>query len=295
VQKFFAAFFQKSRPFCILHGGTQAMLRLTLLSALVPLILAAGLAHAQAVQRDIPYGTAPSEVLDFYASPRNPAPLVVFVHGGGWSKGDKKGSRHLADALRDEGYAVASIDYRLLGTGATIRDQALEVMQASEFLLSHASQFGIDARRFALMGHSAGGHLVALVGADPVYAHEAGLDFGKLAVVVALDGVFNLALPTEMRHMQAPADGQGWKPISPIDRLDTPPPHPAFCLVHEDEVPRFTSQADAFAAALQAHGITETEGVSPGLNHVQLVTRFNDPSTATEGLVTGCLRRFLGP
>jgi acetyl esterase/lipase len=259
------------------------------------LILAAGAAHAQAVQRDIPYGPGPDEMLDFYGSSQAPAPLVVFVHGGGWAKGDKKGGWRLAEALRGQGYAVASINYRLLGTGATIRDQALEVMQASQFLLTHASQFGIDPRRFALLGHSAGGHLVALVGADSAYAHEAGVDFGKLAVVVALDGVFDLALPTEMRHMPAPADGQGWKALSPIYRIDSPSPRPAFCLVHEDEVPRFISQADAFAAALQAHGITETEGVSPGLNHVQLVTRFNDPSTATEGLVTACLHRFLGP
>jgi acetyl esterase/lipase len=279
-QKFFGSFFQKRTAF---------------LAACLKLFLSSGAAHAQVMQRDIPYGPAPEQMLDYYKPAASPAPLIVFVHGGGWSKGGKQGGHRVAEVLRNDGYAVASINYRLLGPGITIQDQAADVAHASEFLLSHAREFGIDPRHFALVGHSAGGHLVALVGADASYAGDAGLDFGKLSVVIAMDGVFNLDLPQDARNFRGKieTDDRSLQAVSPIDRLDAPGLRPAFCLIHENTQPRFVAQADAFAAALHAHGDTEDEEVSPGLSHVELVTRFPDASTATSHLVTECLKKFL--
>jgi acetyl esterase/lipase len=236
-------------------------------------------------------------MLDFYKPAASPASLVVFVHGGGWSKGGKQGGHRVAMVLRNEGYAVASINYRLLGPGITIQDQASDVAHASAFLLSHAEEFGIDPRHFGLLGHSAGGHLVALVAADASYARDSGLDFRKLSVAGALDGVFNLDLPQDARAFRGKIDidERSLQAVSPIDRLDAPGVRPAFCLIHENTQPRFVAQADAFAAALHAHGDREEEDVSPGLSHVELVTRFPDPSTVTAHLVIGCLKRYLQP
>jgi acetyl esterase/lipase len=279
----------------MLQEGRTAFLKKRSKKLLIMALFFSCSASAQVMQRDIPYGPAPEQMLDFYKPAASPAPLVVFVHGGGWSKGGKQGGRRVAEVLRNEGYAVASINYRLLGPGITIQDQASDVAHASEFLMSHDQQFGIDPRHFALVGHSAGGHLVALVAADASYARDAGLDFSKLSVVVAMDGVFNLDLPQDARNFRGKidTDDRSLQAVSPIDRLDAPGPRPAFCLVHEDTQPRFVAQADAFAAALTAHGDKEDEEVSPGLSHVELVTRFPDATTATARLVSDCLKRFL--
>jgi len=257
-------------------------------------MLACGVAHAQEVRRDIAYGPAAEQVMDLYPASHAPAPLVVFVHGGGWAGGTKNAGSRLASVLRGDGYTVASIGYRLLRPGTTIQDQASDVAHATAFILARAGAFGVNPQHVALVGHSAGGHLVALVGADPSYLRAAGVGPAEVSVVVPMDGVFDLDRPEEISGMRgvAATDEQGWKVLSPIDQLGTAAPRPAFCIVHEDRVPRFTVQADAFVAALRAHHMTEDEEVAPGMNHGAMVFRFDDPSTPIAGLVLQCLRRF---
>jgi len=258
------------------------------------LMLACGAARGQDIQSAIAYGPAAEQVMDLYPAARKPAPLVVFVHGGGWSGGTKNAGRRLASVLSRDGYTVASIGYRLLRPGTTIQDQASDVAKAIAFILARAGAFGVNPKHMALAGHSAGGHLVALVGADSSYLRAAGLDPAVVSVVVPIDGVFDLDRPEEIRRMVGQvANGEaGWKTLSPIDQLATPEKRPAFCVVHEDRVPRFVSQADAFVAALRAHHVEADEEVAPGLTHGDMVFRFDDPSTPTAGLVLGCLRRF---
>jgi acetyl esterase/lipase len=253
-----------------------------------------GSARAQDIQRDIPYGPDPQQVMDLYPAAQAPAPLVVFVHGGGWTGGTKNAGRRVASVLSRDGYTVATIGYRLLREGTTIQDQAADVAHAIAFILAHAGTFGVKPQHFALVGHSAGGHLVALVGADPSYLRAAGVDPDRLSVVVTMDGVFDLDRPEERRHLPGTAatSEQDWRALSPIDQLDTAAKRPAFCIVHEDRVPRFVFQAQAFVAALRAHHIGEDEKVAPGLTHGALVFRFDDPSTPTAGLVVQCLRQF---
>jgi arylformamidase len=262
------------------------------------LLLSAGIAHAEQVKTNIAYGPdVPSQMLDLYRPLKQPAPLVVYVHGGDWSGGGKGGANRIAHALNAEGFAVAGIDYRLL-PGASIQDEAADVARATAFLMAHAYQYGIDPRRFALAGHSSGGHLVALVGTDPSYARQAGLDISRLSLVIPLDGVFDLATPFEMRRMKNKVnyDEHVWQSLSPIDHLQSNQGKggPAFCLLHEDEEPRFISQADSFAAALRTHGRLVEEDVVPGLTHVELAGRFDDPSQPTARIVVNCLKHFLG-
>jgi arylformamidase len=104
------------------------------------------------------YGSETAHRLDFYrADAPGRAPLVVFVHGGGWSRGDKRNAtgfekiRH----LRERGYHFASIDYRLV-PAATVEQQAGDVALALAWLRKEADALRIDATRIVLMGHSAG-------------------------------------------------------------------------------------------------------------------------------------------
>lgn len=88
-------------------------------------------------------------------------PLVVWVHGGGWKGGDKKGGPFRA--LLNSGFAVASINYRLSGE-AKWPAQYDDCQSALTFLRKHASEYDIDAKRIGLWGGSAGGHLVLMLG-----------------------------------------------------------------------------------------------------------------------------------
>ena len=95
-----------------------------------------------------------------------PRPAVVVVHGGGWLNGDKTKFHALAQALAQRGYVAAAIEYRLGGEAlfpAAIHD----CNAATRWLRANAERLGIDAKRIAAVGGSAGGHLVGLMAAAP--------------------------------------------------------------------------------------------------------------------------------
>lgn len=151
------------------------------------------------------YGADPAQSLSFWHARgvSGPAPLIVYVHGGGWSRGSKDNAtgRWKVEHFPGEGYAFATIDYRLV-PGATVEDEAADVAHALKALLDRAAALGIDRTRVVLMGHSAGAHLVALVGTDERYLRAAGLSFGTLAGVIPIDGAA-YDVPAQM------ADGPG--------------------------------------------------------------------------------------
>ena len=93
-------------------------------------------------------------------------PLVVFIHGGGWEHGDKAGDSLNPNNLQLlwDGYAMASVNYRL-APGAIWPAQIEDCKAAIRWLRVHADQYGYDASRIAVMGESAGGQLVAMLGA----------------------------------------------------------------------------------------------------------------------------------
>ena len=118
------------------------------------------------VLRDLEYAQVKgvSLKLDLYrpaAKPAAPMPLVIWVHGGGWGKGTKAGCP--VSWLAAKGYAVASLDFRLLPEHpwpAQIEDP----VAALRWLRKEAGKYGYDAERTAAIGGSSGGHVVALWG-----------------------------------------------------------------------------------------------------------------------------------
>ncbi len=119
--------------------------------------------------RDIPYaGTDhPRQRLDLYL-PKEPKgtslPLVVFIHGGAWQSGDKAGGAgRVIPFVRSGECAGASIGYRLSGD-ATWPAQIHDCKAAIRWLRGNAAKHGIDPERIAVIGSSAGGHLVAMLG-----------------------------------------------------------------------------------------------------------------------------------
>jgi acetyl esterase/lipase len=116
--------------------------------------------------RDVPYvpNARRSQMLDVYLPDMAtaPRPLMVWIHGGGWSSGDKSAPPGMGLLLR--GYVVASINYRL-SREAVFPAQIYDCKAAIRFLRSHAREFDIDPARIGVWGCSAGGQLASLLGA----------------------------------------------------------------------------------------------------------------------------------
>jgi acetyl esterase/lipase len=118
------------------------------------------------VMSDIAYASASSaEVLDVWlpSGAAQPYPLVIFVHGGGFSSGDKRDVGPKVAPLLQHGFAVASVNYRLSGE-AHFPAAAQDVKEAVRYLRAHASAHNIDPGRFAIWGESAGANLAVLAG-----------------------------------------------------------------------------------------------------------------------------------
>lgn len=105
---------------------------------------------------DVPYGPHERNVLDFCkADGEGPRPLLVFIHGGGWTGGDKKGNPNRYEPYLNEGISCAAINYRLTPDNplpAPVHDAA----RAIQFLRTKAKEWNIDTSHIALTGGSAG-------------------------------------------------------------------------------------------------------------------------------------------
>lgn len=175
------------------EGGFRACIRSALPKLSDPCRKAIGERGASAPPapgtREIAYGADPKQRLDLLLpTDAKRAPLLLFVHGGGWSIGDKRtGAGVKAAHFTDNGWAFASVNYRLVPQ-ATVEQQAADIAAAIAWARANAAANGLDPDRIVLMGHSAGAHLVALVGTDPRYLAAAGVPIGAVKGVVLLDG-----------------------------------------------------------------------------------------------------------
>jgi acetyl esterase/lipase len=113
----------------------------------------------------VPYGEHKRQVIDFWkAGTKDPAPLLVFIHGGGWMFGDKGAPNNVVDVkkLLDHGISVASINYRLVpqaheaGVKPPLKWPLEDAARSIQFLRSKASEWNIDKARLAASGTSAG-------------------------------------------------------------------------------------------------------------------------------------------
>ncbi len=224
----------------------------------------------------------------YYWRPKKPgSPLVVFVHGGGWKRGDKSDSTgQKASHFLDQGYGFASINYRLVPAN-TVEDEAQDVASALAYLIQQSDTLGFDKTKVVLMGHSAGAHLSALVGTDMQYLKKAGLNPKSLCGVIPLDGAC-YDVPRQiaeggdfMQDTYVQAFGNDrfrQAALSPTHHAAAPN-SPAFLILHVQRVDG-TKQSRALGEALIKAGtkaeVRGFEGV--GLKgHAEINRRLGDP------------------
>ena len=240
---------------------------------------------------DLPYGPDPAHRLDLYL-PRTvtgPTPVVLFLHGGGWSHGDKAPCP--AQSLTEFGFAVASANYRLTPT-APFPAQIYDAKAAIRWLRANGAEHGIDQGRIGVWGVSAGAHLAALLGTTAGLAELEGTVGPHLDRSSAVQAVCDWFGPTDLAHFNddAKAAGLAVKPQwplliaaflggvadhrSPLVPLANPvrtvsAAAPPFLIQHGDRdewVPVGQSRrlADALAAAGVPHTFTVVRGAGHG-------------------------------
>jgi acetyl esterase/lipase len=173
---------------------------------------------------DIAYGKDGKQRLDVYF-PRGGKglPVVVYVHGGEWTKGDKAEVSYKPRWFTESGVVFVSANYRLY-PAAKFPAHAEDVAAAVRWAVDHSAEYGGDPKKIVLMGHSAGCHLVTLVALDPKYLAGVKLAPADLRGVVAWSGgaydlVAKVAEGGSYREHIANAfgpDEAAWRDASPV-------------------------------------------------------------------------------
>jgi len=239
-------------------------------------------------KQEMSYGTDPLQKLDYWKPAAPGSPLVVYVHGGGWKRGSKDlAANEKAAHYLPQGYAFASFGYRLV-PNCKVEDQAQDIADATAYLVKNAENLGFDGKRIVLMGHSAGAHLVALVGTDMRYLKKAGLGPKSLRGVIPLDGACydvprQIAEGGDLMHdtyIQAFGTApERQKALSPTFRAD-PPNAPSFLILHVQRVDG-TAQSQALGEALRKAGSSAVVKGFEGrglVGHAEINRKMGDPS-----------------
>lgn len=268
-----------------------------LLAAATPGVVAQQGAHVlvagPVTSRTLRYGPAPRQSAELFVREKaGRAPLIVYLHGGGWSAGTPRAGSGgaQADHFTGAGYAYATIGYRFVPE-ATVEDQLADVAQGIALL---RQQKGVDPDRIVLLGHSSGGHLAAMLGADPSWLDKAGVPFEAVKAVVLLDPAAIDVPPimaagrgagTVVRYYQ-PAFGDDparQAALSPLHHTEAPNA-PAWLMLHDVNNPLAGMQSEQLSVALVAAGAREATVVPvKDTTHLRLndeIGRPGNPATA---------------
>jgi arylformamidase len=245
---------------------------------------------------DIAYGQDPRQRMDVYlpGKTKNTAsaakvPVIAMVHGGAWMVGNKAMPKvvdnKVAHWVKQKGWIFISVGYRLSPQVDPLV-QARDVATALAKAQAMAAAWGGDSSRFFLMGHSAGAHLVALLGASPALAREAGAQ--PWLGTVALDSAaLDLERIMKARHMRFydrvfGADPVYWRSVSPSHVLASDAaPVLLVCSTQRGDGP--CPQARDFAARATAKGL-RAGVLQQDLTHEQINALLGLPGAYTDAV-----------
>ena len=148
------------------------------------------------------YGDMPGETMDLFPARKGDGSCMMFIHGGYWRSLDKKDFSFLAPAWVDAGVSLAVVNYDLCPK-VTMEEIVRQMLRASRWLWLHAEDYGMDQDRLYVGGHSAGGHLAAMMMCAqwPAFDRRLPKDLWKGAL--AISGVYDLRPLVEVDFLQA--------------------------------------------------------------------------------------------
>ena len=233
------------------------------------------------VERDISYGPHRLNKLDLYmwtGGKDQTRPVMVFIHGGGWRGGNKMNVRAKPYRFVHEGYLFVSINYRL-SPEVQHPEHALDVARALAWVHENIRDYGGDPDRMYIMGHSAGGHLAAIVATDESLLGTYGLDLTAIKGVVLLEGAaydIPLQIPDadpKLKDMCLETfgdDEQAWKDASPVNHIEPDKGIPPFLAIHAGNNKSSRRQAEKLVEVLHDADVPATISHAPNKGHVSL-------------------------
>lgn len=230
------------------------------------------------VHRDLFYTEAKDKLqsLDLYSPPEGKDhPVIVWIHGGGWSKGDKASLQQKPQAFVDQGFVLVSVNYRLV-PAITVKDIMADLAKSVRWVRDHATEHRGDPNALIIMGHSAGAHLAALLCTDDRYLKAADVPMTSLKGCVPLD-VSAYDIPKRLHDVDDGisktfksvfgADEASQREVSPVHHIAKDKHIPPFLILHVASREDTKAQAHWLASKLAASSIPARVIAAEGKTH----------------------------
>ena len=250
--------------------------------------------HALKCKLDIAYGDGPNETLDIFPASKPHAPVVVFIHGGYWRSLDKADHSFVAPPLHDMGACVVVVNYALCpGTAelpVTIPDIAHQMVKAMAWTWQNIEHFGGNPRNVTVAGHSAGGHLAAMLLACNWQSLDANIPAHWIQKALSISGLYDL---TPLRN--TPFLQDSLKLTSKHARMASPAlwPRPRkgvlYTVAGGDESPEFLRHNRLIHQTWGPGTVPVCEDLA-GLNHFSIVTELTKKGTRLSALMKQLLQ-----
>ena len=228
---------------------------------------------------DVPYGPGASERLDLYRpAGAGPHPIHVFIHGGYWRSNHKEESGYTALPFVPYGAIVAVVEYALIPT-VDLAELIRQCRAALAWLWRHARDHGGDPDNITVSGHSAGGHLTAMMMATDWPAFDAGLPADLVKAGCGISGVYDLEpirLSFHNQILNFTVDTV--RRFSPV-LLPPRSTGPLMLPVGGLEGYEFARQSEDLAATWRAAGNDARAWVMPGHHHFSTVNEYLKPES----------------
>jgi arylformamidase len=226
---------------------------------------------------DLRYGAGPKQIVDLFPAER-PRGALLFIHGGYWRALDKDDHSFIAPPFVAEGVGVAVVNYDLC-PGVGITDIAEQCRQAVEWLTREGENHGVPAQRLVVGGHSAGGHLTAMMFATDWTARGTSPD----AIVggVSISGVFDLEPLVDVSfNSDLRLNRRSAREVSPV-HLEPLLEAPLLLAAGADETSEFIRQSRNLWERWPRCRPRARDGplFVPGKHHFSVLTEFADPRT----------------
>ncbi|MFW3614062.1 alpha/beta hydrolase [Billgrantia antri] len=241
-------------------------------------LLAGWQSHSEAVRErcrvslDVAFGPTLAERMDVYHAEAEDAPLHLFFHGGYWRSLGHREFGFVAEGLVAAGISVAVVNYALCPTVA-FGELVRQARAAVAWVRHNASSLGVDASRLSVSGHSAGGHLAAmLLAAD--WEGEYGLPDDLIGGALCISGLYDLRpFPWSWLQPKLQLSGRDVDAYSPLF-LPCRVPTPVHLVAGGEESTEFARQMHAHAEHLEAQGAAVSAELLPGDDHFSILDHY---------------------
>lgn len=226
--------------------------------------------------QELAYGRHPREMLDIFPAAQANAPLQVFFHGGYWQAMDKRVFHFIAEGFIDWGATTVFVNYPL-APQATMDEIIHSCRQAIVWLVRHGADYGGNIDQLYISGHSAGGHIVAMLMATAWPELDPALPADPIKGACAISGLFNLT-PIQLCYLNSVLglDEAMTRRNSPVG-LDPACRCPLIVTVGEREPAEYQAQSQDLASAWSAKGLPITQIQASNADHFSILEQVIDP------------------